>query len=364
MPPPDSLPGAPLAALEASVLALGPDDLTAFRAWFFYHCITQTGQRTFGDVARPAAFYERFDPDAYDDESEALEDWSHGRWVDDLRSLRTEAQVLAAEAQTAREPPSDFSIFREMYLAEHPEPRHTATPEVRAEWQWAFYDAYYERMERLGQLAQHRNEKGTYVARWTEVYRGAQKDTDALLGPLKNRRPRTPEEDEAEREPWPPVDPDADLRRLRDVTDADDLAHNLRMRETNAAYARADDLYAGTFGWMKSLPMPRPEGWMVPYQSVHDGAMALKRAAEADFRPGHIGDTLLRLKRTLALADDVLAHLDEAAREPWVTPAAHRRLTVMTVAARDALLDRYVEARAAYTALREVSDRVLGSAPA
>lgn len=349
--------------LKARVDALAPNDFADFRAWFFaavgtYH----RTERTMDRVRRPASDYETFDPEAYDDETAAYERIVHDRWLDDLRSLKTEAQVLAAEEKRGRKPPSLYTAFREQFETEHPRPALTDPPEAHAAWDWAFHDAYYEATESLEQLARHRNEKGAYIERHTAMHTRSAASVEELLGPLKRLPPRTAESDDTEREPWPPDDPEADLKRFWKVSDPDDLAETMWLRETYAAYARADDLHAGVFGWMMSLPMPRPDGFKEVYRAIRDGASEMQSASEASLRPGHIGETLLRLKRALPLADEMQRHLDEVADEPWVTPGAYRRLSAMTVAARDALLDHYVEVRAEYAALRKVASRVLGSA--
>lgn len=358
--------------LKARVDALAPNDFAAFRAWFF------TSVGTFPDtwrkmdrVRRPASDYETFDPQAYDDETEAYERTVYERWVDDLRALKTEAQVLAAEEASGRKPPSLYGVFQEQYEAEHPRPGLDASPAECAAWDWAYHDAMYEFMDSLEQLARHRNEKGAYIARHTEMHANSRAYVDALFGPLKSLPPRTAQDDENpegegeanERAPWPPDDPEADLKRFWEVADPDDLADTMWLRETYPAYARADDLHAGAFGWMMSLPKPRPEGFSVVYEALRKHSREMMGAAEASWRPGHIGATLLRLKRALPLADEILLRLDEVADEAWVTPAAYRRLSAMTTAARDALLDHYVDARAHYAALRDVADRVLGSVP-
>ncbi len=350
--------------LQARVDALAPNDFAAFRAWFFAAVGTYPAVWAKMDrVRRPASDYETFDAKAYDDETEAYNQIVHDRWVDDLRALKTEAQVLAAEEKAGHKPPPLYGVFREQYEAEHPRPGRDASPAECAAWDWAYHDAMYEFMGSLEQLARHRNEKGAYIARHTEMHAGARAYVDDLFGPLKNLPPRTAEDDEDERAPWPPDDPEADLKRFWEVSDPDDLAETMWLRETYPAYARADDLHAGAFGWMMSLPTPRPDGFKAAYRGIRDGASEMRNAAEASLRPGHIGKTLLRIKRALPLADEIQLRLDEVAGEAWVTPSAFRRLSAMTAAARNALLDHYVDVRAEYAALRAVADRVLGSVP-
>ncbi len=63
-----------------------------------------------------------------------------------------------------------------------------------------------------------------------------------------------------------------------------------------------------------------------------------------------------------AFDDEALLALDKGADLPWLTPRAYDHLTMLVVAARDALQDRLVEARAHYEALWDVARRVLGSA--
>lgn len=350
--------------LKARVDALAPNDFAAFRAWFLAAAGTYYSTlRKMDRVRRPASDYETFDPETYDNETEAYQRIVHDRWVDDLRSLRTEEQVLATEEKRGRKPPSLYTVIREQFEVEHPRPGLSDPPEAHAAWDWAFHDTYYEQTESLEQLARHRNEKGAYIARHTAIHARAAASVEELLGPLRDRAARTAEDDEDEREPWPPVDPEADLKRFWEVSDPDDLADTMWLRETYPAYARADDLHAGAFGWMMSLPKRRPEGFDAVYAALRKHTREMMGAAEASRRPGHIGATLLRLKRALPLADEILLRLDEVAGEAWVTPAAYRLLSAMTAAARDALLDHYVEVRAEYAALRAVADRVLGSVP-
>lgn len=347
--------------LMARVLALRPDDLAAFRAAFLQFIGSlDAGERMDRRALRPSD-YETFDPEAYDDETEALQSIVDERWPDDLRNLKTEAQVLAQERQDSRpKPPSDYTVFKELYEADHPKPDRTAPPEEQAAWEWGHLDAYYERMEMLGALARHRIEKGAFLDRRTASLRRAQgwasdrfdaSDASYHLPVVKGQGV------------WPPIHPDDDLLEHGGLDDPVEGADLRRRRAENAAYARAQDLYCGSLGWLESLPLPRPDGgWDEVYLAAYEAGWKMQRAAEGSFRPAYIARTILDIKRALPLADEALLALDSVDAEPWLTPAAHDHLTLLLVAARDALQDRLVEAREHYAALWAVARRVLGSA--
>ena len=347
--------------LMVRVWALAPEDFAAFRTEFFEIAGTPAARSRTERLPRPASFYETFDPEAHDAETEALHSVIHELWIDDLRNLRTEAQVLAREKRDGRpKPPSDYTVFRELFEADHPKPGRTDPPEAHAAWEWDHLDAYYERMESLEQLARHRIEKGAFLARHTEIHRRASQWVDGLFGPATDAAPRPPRV--KGQDFWPPVDPEDDLREYGDLDDPDEGPDIRHRRATNAAYARAHDLHCATFGWMVSLPLPRPEDWTDTYSPVSDAASKMESAAEGSFRPANIAATVLKIARTLPLADEALLALDEASGEAWLTPRAHDHLTLLIVAARDALEDRLAEARAHYEALWDVARRVLGSA--
>ncbi|HEX9952959.1 MAG TPA: hypothetical protein VGB53_14405 [Rubricoccaceae bacterium] len=353
--------------LKARIAALAANDYAAFRAWFFVHLGYAPGWDEPKRPARPAADYEGFDAQAYDDETDALRRVELDHWTDDLRSLRTEAQVLAQEdaaaAAAARAGRGEYTVFLELYEAEHPRPGYRDTPEAKAEWEWAHLDAYYEQMERLDALARHRIQKGAYIARQTELHCPWGAPATEPLDPPPGAELDAEPGGEPDAETWPPADPDEDLRQFLDASDPEDVENQMRARAASPAYARADDLYCAADGWLMAMPHPAPDGWDEVYETVSEAALALRSAAEASRRPGAIAATLVQIRRALPRADEARLAVDEARTEPWMTPAAHHHLTSLILAARDALQDHQDRVRTEYEALWDVARRVLSGPP-
>ncbi len=343
-----------LPELEEAVSSLAPDDLAAFRAWFFTYCNSGYATTRFDTVTRTPADYEDFDPEAYDDETEMLDAWVHDRWQDDLRNLQSEADAEKGEARAKG--PSVYAICRELFEEQSPRPGYGSAPEAVAEWEWRELEFLYVRTENHAALTRHRLERGAFIERKTRVQRDAQAFTDALFGPLKALPPRTDDD----REPWPPDDgDDVGPWLLFDVMEPEELEEEMRQRET-PAYARADDLKAALLGWWMSLPRDAYDLASPAHDVAGQFASAVALAASGSIRPATVGSRLLGLKRALPLAQDALGLLDALQGYPWLTYPAHTRLKALIEATRDEALDHYLYVRAAYEDLKACALQKLG----
>ena len=349
--------------VKARTAALAPADLAAFRLWFldlwFDEFVGPSRGREAQDAGRRApADYEAFDPVAFDAETEALDAYLDDRPIDDLRNLRSEAEAEAVE--NADEPdPESYWEFKKRYAPEEPEPARDDA-EARAAWEWDRLDAYYAETGRLALGLRHRMWRGAFVAKEAAMYR----KTERLVSPLADtfqKAARRPRRKPVPPEPWPSDDPEGDIRKYQVGMDPDRRAWRGRERERSPSFGPVDDFHAGVLGWECSLTS-EDYTRAAALRDALDAAHEAEHAVTSSRRPARIGRTMLRLRRALGGLHDAEAALGAAAREPWLTPAAHRRLAGLLVAARDATLDHYVDVRAEYAALREVAERVLGSA--
>lgn len=310
------------------------------------------------------AFYDDFDPDAWDRERERLEAIVHEHWQDDLRSLRSEAEhVEQAERWKNRPGQIDYVGLQEAYEAEHPPPPDDAFHD-RAVWQWELWEHIHAVTGRDDQLARHRLERGAYIERHAAIMERSSAWVGGLFGGLKERAKDPPPPI-----PWPIGDGVTEWRRELGYdpsepgrpSDRDEPPEGAR---DEPSYDACLDLSAGLFGWHESLRGTGADRDLRPpfARAVRKGTSAVERAYAPDLKPGTIGGQLALLTEGLGHFAEALALLDGLAGHAWMTPEAYHRLRELVGAARDATLDRYVQLREVYAAYRDRAARVLGAA--
>ena len=300
----------------------------------------------------PPEYYDDFDPEAYDAESERLDALVHQHWLDDLRNLESEADAERREEK--HKAPSDVHILRQTFEALDPPPHNDAFEE-RAEWEWRWLEFLFTQGGNETCLARHHLERGSFIARHTAMYRNAKESVDAFFAPLK-RRPVTA----FVPEPWPEGDGVSEWRqRFDEVRDPDEIEEE-EIACQEPSYNLSLDLRAAEMGWFRSLEEEDREPSVPLRREIGACVTKVRSAFEPDYSPGTIGRHLLYMRRGLEHAQNALDLLDACRGYAWLTPAAYTRLRSLIEDVRGAGLDRYLVMRGIYDGYLERALRLLG----
>ncbi len=295
----------------------------------------------------PPEYYDDWDPEAHDLETERLREISVKHWQSDLRRLQTDVEAEQEDARRAARPARfDFGAIRQVFEDANPKPDRLDF-EACAEWEWRLDEHIYEVTGNDLFLHRHRMERRSYIERYTAMNRRSQERFDETFGRLKDL-PRDP--GGWQPIPWPVGD---GVSGWRDRFDVEERYLVEAGELDDPAFDASIDLDAGMLGWFQSLYKEEREPSAPFRKAVKEAGRLARRAYEPEYLPGHVGDALTHLRRAVQLCQDALDLLDGYIGEPWMTATAYHRLRELVEALLNATADRYAEIRALHAAYRQ-----------